>query len=102
MHYSDGAVYEGEWYNDQRSGKGILSLANGNRYEGLWERDMKNGEGKFLYLDKGQVYTGSWKEDVAKCGVLEVLDMEGVPNPPAYPLPQVSKSSEPPPIKITG
>lgn len=55
---------------------------------------MKNGEGKFLYLDKGQVYTGSWKEDVAKCGVLEVLGMEGVPNPPAYPLPQVSKSSE--------
>ena len=91
MYYSDGSVYEGEWYNDQRNGKGILSLANGNRYEGMWERDMKNGDGKFLFLDRGQVYTGIWKDDIARCGIIEDLDgVEEAPNPPVYPLPPVS------------
>lgn len=90
MHYPNGSVYEGEWYNDQRSGKGVLRLANNNRYEGLWERDMKNGRGKFIYLDKGQVYTGNWKDDVAKCGTMEEYDREGAPNPSVYPLPPVS------------
>ena len=92
MHYSDGCVYEGEWYNDQRSGKGVLCLANGNRYEGMWEKDLKNGEGKFFYLDKGQVYTGVWKDNMAKCGTLEDLDREAAPDPPQYPLPPVSKT----------
>jgi hypothetical protein len=92
MHYSDGSVYEGEWYSDQRNGKGILSLVNGNRYEGMWERDMKNGEGKFLYMNKGQVYTGTWVDGMARCGVLEDLGIEDVPSPPAYPLPRVSNS----------
>ena len=90
MYYTDGSVYEGEWYNDQRNGSGILKLANGNRYEGTWERDMKNGNGKFLYLDKGQVYTGMWKDNVAKCGTLEDFDRDGAPNPPVYPIPTVS------------
>ena len=90
MHYADGSVYEGEWYNNQRCGKGILSLANGNRYEGMWERDMKNGEGKYLYLNKGQVYTGQWEDDIARCGVMESLEMGDVPQPPAYPMPPVS------------
>ncbi len=91
MYYSDGSVYEGEWYNDQRSGKGLLKLSNNNRYEGSWEYDMKNGPGKYFDLNKGQVYTGSWKDDVAKCGILEKLNTEeDPPNPPVYPIPPVS------------
>lgn len=92
MYYPDSTVYEGEWYNDQRSGRGLLKVSNGNHYEGMWERDMKHGEGKFFYMDKGQVYTGVWKDDVAKCGIMEDFDREGAPNPPAYPLPMVSKT----------
>lgn len=89
MYYSDGSVYEGEWYGDKRNGKGLLRLTNGNRYEGSWSNDMKNGPGKFYYLDKGQVYVGNWVDDVAKYGTLEDFGREGAPDPPAYPIPEV-------------
>lgn len=90
MYYSDGSVYEGEWYSDKRSGKGLLRLANGNRYEGSWNNHMKNGPGKFYYLDKGQVYVGQWVDDIAKCGTLEDFGRESAPDPPVYPIPEVS------------
>ena len=64
-------------------------IASGNRYEGMWARGMKNGEGKYLYLDRGQVYTGTWVDDVAKCGTVEDVDRDSTPNPPPYPIPQV-------------
>ena len=91
MYYADGSVYEGEWYGDKRNGKGLLRLASGNRYEGSWSRDLKNGAGKFYYLDKGQVYVGNWVDDIAKCGTLEDLGRERAPDPPIYPIPQVSQ-----------
>ena len=70
----------------------MLSLtANGNRYEGSWQKDMKTGEGKFLYLDKGQVYTGTWMDDTTKCGTLEDFGREGAPDPPIYPIPEVNR-----------
>ena len=89
MYYADESVYEGEWYNDQHNGKGLLRLADGNRYEGSWENGMKNGPGKFLYLDKGQVYSGEWVDDIPKCGTLEDFGREGAPDPPTYPIPEV-------------
>ena len=64
--------------------------ANGNRYEGLWSRGMKNGEGNFFYMDRGQVYTGDWVDDIAKCGTLEDTDRDTAPNAPPYPIPAVS------------
>ena len=69
----------------------LILLANGNRYEGSWGRDVKNGEGKFLFLDRGQVYTGMWVDDVAKCGVLEDVDRsrDTASNPPIYPISEV-------------
>lgn len=63
--------------------------ANGNRYEGSWKNDMKNGEGKFFYLDRGQVYTGTWVDDTAKCGTLEDFGRETATDPPIYPIPEV-------------
>ena len=68
--------------------------ASGNRYEGSWSDDMKNGPGRFLYLDKGQVYTGTWVDDIAKCGSLEDFGREGAPAPPIYPIPEVSQWHE--------
>ena len=67
----------------------FLPSANGNRYEGMWERGMKNGEGRYLHLDKGQVFTGTWVDDVPKCGIMEDVNRETVPDPPPYPIPQV-------------
>merc|ERR1712170_289397 len=71
MYYADGSTYEGEWYDYQRSGQGMLRLPNENRYEGSWKNGKKNGPGKFYYLDKGQVYEGTWLDDVAKCGEMK-------------------------------
>ena len=51
---------------------------------------MKNGAGRFLYLDKGQVYTGNWLDDTPKCGALEDYRRESATSPPVYPLPKAS------------
>lgn len=66
-----------------------IFLANHNRYEGSWKDGMKHGPGKFLYLDKGQIYTGYWIQDIAKSGNLEDFGREKAPNPPAFPVPKV-------------
>jgi hypothetical protein len=38
-------VYEGDWKNDKRHGKGSLSYNNGDRYEGEWKDNLRDGEG---------------------------------------------------------
>ena len=35
----DKSIYEGEWHNDKRHGKGELTLANGDRIRGNWVND---------------------------------------------------------------
>ncbi len=52
---------------------------------------MKHGPGKFLYINKGQVYTGYWIEDIAKNGGLEDYKQEDIPisDCPIYPIPEV-------------
>ena len=44
-----------------------MTYANGNIFEGEWANDMKNGRGLYWYA-KGAVYEGIWQEDIAKCG----------------------------------
>ena len=63
--------------------------ANNNRFEGCWANGMKNGAGKFIFLDKGQILSGHWKDDIAKCGSLEDFDRLNAPNPPVFPIPEV-------------
>jgi hypothetical protein len=52
----------------------LLVLPNGNRYEGDWENDAKHGDGKFFYLDKGQLLSGTWVNGTGKCG--EFIDLQ--------------------------
>ena len=44
-----------------------MRYANGDIFEGEWANDMKNGRGTFFYAG-GAVYEGTWQEDIAKCG----------------------------------
>jgi len=37
MTWPDGFKYEGEWKDDQRTGKGTLTSNNGVRYVGQWQ-----------------------------------------------------------------
>jgi len=58
--YADGAVYEGDWKNDVREGKGKYTLACGSVYEGDWKSDKQEGKGKYTSAS-GDVYEGDWK-----------------------------------------
>ena len=54
-----GAVYEGEWLNDKRDGKGILIQMDGSRFEGDFSDDMCHGKGTLNYAN-GDSYSGDW------------------------------------------
>ena len=41
--------YDGEWLNDQRSGRGIGTWADGSRWEGQWKNDAAQGEGTMFH-----------------------------------------------------
>ena len=63
--YANKDKYEGGWVQDQREGLGTLWVFDGGkyrvRYHGNWEADKFSGEGTF-YNDKGECYTGEWRE----------------------------------------
>lgn len=52
-------VYEGLWFNNQRSGVGIMTFVDGRVYHGDWFRDQLTGYGQMRYPD-GSVYHGMW------------------------------------------
>lgn len=41
-----GSVYEGEWKNNKKHGKGKETYPEGSVYEGYFENGYKNGPGK--------------------------------------------------------
>lgn len=67
----------------------ITLPADENRYEGEWKDDKKHGNGKYYHLDKGQVFIGTWVDDIAKCGVMEDFNRDTATNPTKYPIPEV-------------
>ena len=56
------SVYEGDWKDGKRHGKGTYKYADGRVYEGDWKDDNKHGKGTFKSPDGG-VYEGDWKDD---------------------------------------
>lgn len=57
-----GDIYEGDWVEDKRNGRGTLTCANGDIYEGLWANDLKHGEGTHYYISTNKRYDGVWHE----------------------------------------
>ena len=45
--YSDSEYYEGEWYQDKRSGWGRMYYSDGSIYEGEWYDDERSGMGLY-------------------------------------------------------
>lgn len=41
MYFSNGDVFEGEWNNGRKSGRGVYKFANGDAYEGYIETDKR-------------------------------------------------------------
>jgi hypothetical protein len=65
-YYADGDKYEGEWKEDKRHGKGVVTYAGQNgtiseKYDGDWVDGKMHGFGKYYYNDGG-VYEGEWFE----------------------------------------
>ena len=59
--YSNGDVYEGEWCNDLREGRGKTMYASGAVYEGQFSADKKHGHGMYSHAS-GDSYSGEWSQ----------------------------------------
>lgn len=62
MDSETGEIYEGEWYNGHRHGRGIVLYADGLMYEGTWLKGKEHGKGDLMLSDRTIVYTGDWYE----------------------------------------
>lgn len=69
--YPNGEIYDGEYVNGIREGKGNYTYLNGDVYEGDWKENKRDGIGRMFYGGKGENangnYYGYWK-DGSKCG----------------------------------
>jgi hypothetical protein len=60
--FSGGQVYEGEWKDGKKNGRGKLTFPDGEVHEGEWKDDKRNGRCKCTFMPDGQVYEGEWKD----------------------------------------
>ena len=58
--YKTSRVYEGEWCQDLRQGRGYEVYQNGNTYIGEFKRGKAEGNGKYVWTSKGEAYEGEW------------------------------------------
>jgi len=58
-----GAIYRGEWLNDQFEGQGVYTYRDGRKYVGQFSKNQRHGQGTFTWKD-GARYTGGYKEDM--------------------------------------
>jgi hypothetical protein len=73
--FDNGAVFEGQWKEGKRQGKGKQVWKDGSIYEGYWKNDMANGRGRLIHAD-GDVYEGDWENDKAS-GIGEYIHIDG-------------------------
>lgn len=45
MFYVNGDIYEGNWVNGEKNGKGTAYFKNGDIYEGEWVKGLPDGFG---------------------------------------------------------
>ena len=57
-------IYEGEWYNGQMCGNGKMVYSDGSIYEGNFFENKKNGLGVYTWGEGGKCYVGEWKNDL--------------------------------------
>ena len=64
MTWPTGDVYDGEWKDDERYGRGVMTFANGPlsgcKYDGEWKDDERHGRGVMTWVN-GDIYKGVWK-----------------------------------------
>ena len=60
--YTNGDIYEGDWVNDKRHGRGKMIYKTGDIYEGNWVNDKRHGKGEIIYAN-GLIHNGDWEND---------------------------------------
>lgn len=55
-----GRIYEGDFKDGERTGKGVFYYSNGDRYEGSWLNGLPNGSG-IRYFADGSAQGGRWE-----------------------------------------
>ena len=55
-----GDKYDGCWVENKRHGLGCMSYNGKGEYQGYWENGYRHGEGVFTYVS-GDVYSGWWR-----------------------------------------
>ena len=51
MTYANKDVYEGEWVDKKKQGRGIMTYYNGDVYDGEWNNKKKKKEQPKIYND---------------------------------------------------
>mmetsp|Transcript_3682 Transcript_3682/g.5340 ORF Transcript_3682/g.5340 Transcript_3682/m.5340 type:complete len:122 (+) Transcript_3682:3-368(+) len=71
MTYANQDIYDGQWKEDCKDGKGTMKYHNGDVFEGEFSSNEMHGKGTYEYAD-GDIFKsiGEWKEG-KKCGVFE-------------------------------
>uniref|UniRef100_A0A2S2NC87 MORN repeat-containing protein 3 n=1 Tax=Schizaphis graminum TaxID=13262 RepID=A0A2S2NC87_SCHGA len=93
MQWNDGAVYQGQWRNNEYNGQGKYVEVNGNFYDGQWRNGLKHGKGVYVFIDKGQFMEGVWINGVLKLSIIRYID--GPENTRTqYVMPKISKSDD--------
>ena len=64
IEFEERYVYEGQWLNNERNGRGVQLWRGGSIYEGYWKNNVAHGYGRLVHSD-GDVYIGEWDNDRA-------------------------------------
>ena len=59
MIYRSGRIYEGEWLNEHRNGRGFEQFTDGSKYIGMYKDNKADGKGVFTWRN-GEIYDGEF------------------------------------------
>ena len=59
---SNRLIFEGEYKNGLRDGKGVYNYQGGEKYEGMFAKGLKDGKGVFTW-NNGLKWDGNFKKD---------------------------------------
>ena len=63
MKWPDGRIYDGDWANGSFNGKGLMKIPDGRIYDGNYVNGQMQGKGIMKWPD-GQIHEGDWVKGV--------------------------------------
>jgi len=98
MYYADGAIYNGQWFKDQRHGVGrLINPENGHYYEGSFRHDKKCGLARYFHLTTGQIQEGVWCDDEPQVTLIfdDLKRRDKAPRKTEFQIPQLTMLKSP-------